>query len=597
MTPVAHVPVWRGIIDRLGVRFAFFLTAALLPLGILIFLQTADLQRQAQIRSEAALMGATLQAAAPELQTLRVAEGLALALSKAVLPYVNDTAACSRVMAGVQEVEPIYSLIAYTPLSGLMTCASGGQTFDFSNNPLFQDFVRNPRPRFIVNKHGPVSGTSVLGILQPVRDDGGKLIGMVSLSVPHTALKDRENLAGLPPAMIEGRQPIALITFDETGEILTSTVGLEDAPNRIPRDRTLHSLVVNTPESFSGPSVAGSQQSFSVVPLAEGHLFVLGTWPVESTVSVFGLQVPPFLFPALMWLASLVVAMLAAERLVTRHIRVLGRSVLSFARGNRSMPELDLGSGPVEIREVGDAFLKMADSVMHDEAELENTVHQKEVLLREVHHRVKNNLQLIASIMSLQIRQSKSPEAKELMKGLQDRVMSLATIHRELYQTSGVTDVRADELLRDIVRQIANMATGPGRTFHIETSFDDLRLTPDQAVPMALLLTEAMTNALKYAGHTTGDLPQLSVSLHRLGATNAVLEVANTLGGPLPPGMVSPIESTGLGGQLLVAFAQQLGGTIETKAEDGMFRLRTSFPVRSLAEAEARNMAQAAAEP
>ena len=76
-----------------------------------------------------------------------------------------------------------------------------------------------------------------------------------------------------------------------------------------------------------------------------------------------------------------------------------------------------MGDAAVEIRDVGEAYLKMTDTILHDEAELENMVHQREVLLREVHHRVKNNLQLISSIMNMQMRQSHSSEAKLLMKG------------------------------------------------------------------------------------------------------------------------------------------------------------------------------------
>src|SRR5690606_6386022 len=114
-----------------------------------------------------------------------------------------------------------------------------------------------------------------------------------------------------------------------------------------------------------------------------------------------------------------------------------------------------------------------------------------------------------------------SPEARVLMKSLQDRVMSLATIHRGLYQTSGLADVRADELLTDIVRQIFKMSSGPGRSFDVSTKFDDLNLTPDQAVPLSLLLTEALTNAIKYAGSDNGGLPTIHISLRREEATGA----------------------------------------------------------------------------
>lgn len=181
--------------------------------------------------------------------------------------------------------------------------------------------------------------------------------------------------------------------------------------------------------------------------MVDNELYVLSSWMPEHGVSgLFGQSLPFWGFPALMWLASLIVAWLAAEHQMLRHIRALRDAMVTFGKGQRMIALPDLSRAPNELRDVGQAFDRMVDGVLHDAAELEDAVHQKEVLLREVHHRVKNNLQLIASIMNLQMRKAFSPEAKLLVKGLHDRVMSLATVHRELYQTSGLTDVRADEL-------------------------------------------------------------------------------------------------------------------------------------------------------
>jgi two-component sensor histidine kinase len=181
------------------------------------------------------------------------------------------------------------------------------------------------------------------------------------------------------------------------------------------------------------------------------------------------------------------VAWFAAEQLVTRYIRRLGRAIRAFASGSRVVGDLDMEGAPAEIREVGQAFLRMTDTILHDEAELEDTVHQREVLLREVHHRVKNNLQLIASIMNMQMRRAKSPETKALMRGLQERVMSLATVHKELYQTTGL-DRRARRRASGRPRAAdRGHGLGAGRTFRIETDFAPIPLAPDQAVPLSLL--------------------------------------------------------------------------------------------------------------
>jgi two-component sensor histidine kinase len=304
-------------------------------------------------------------------------------------------------------------------------------------------------------------------------------------------------------------------------------------------------------------------------------------------VATLGATFPPWVLPVLMWVVSLGVAWIAAERLVSNPIRRLRNSITSFAGGGRVVGAVDVAGAPLEIREVAEAYERMTETILHDEAELEDMVHQKEVLLREVHHRVKNNLQLIASILNMQMRQARSPEARAMMRTLQDRVMSLATVHRGLYQTSGLADIRTDELLPEIVRQVLNLGTGPGRRFEVRTSFDELHLTPDQAVPLSLLLTELLTNALKYGGTEPGGMPVLEISLGRSEGGAAELRVANTVAAEGSPA-TDPAEGTGLGAQLADAFAHQLGGTLERRIEDGVFAVSLRFEVIPLDSAEAR---------
>ncbi len=297
----------------------------------------------------------------------------------------------------------------------------------------------------------------------------------------------------------------------------------------------------------------------------------------------------PVLVPVLPFLAGMFLAWLAVEWLVIRHIRKLSKSISSFAGGNRVVGDIDVARAPQELRQMAEAYERMAETILHDEAELEDMVHQKEVLIREVHHRVKNNLQLIASIINLQMRQARTSEAREMMKGLQDRVMSLATVHRELYQTSGLTDIYVDELLADIVRQLVDLASGSGQRFEVKTAFANVRMTPDQAVPLALLLTEALTNALKYAGTAAATAPMVDISLNRVGAGGVELTVANLLPAAVGPPAGDSKDFTDIGNQLLDAFALQLGATVDRSSADGKYRLSASFDLRPLADAEARN--------
>ncbi len=576
--------------QHLTTRFALVLALALLPLGVISLMQTRDLQAEVQARSEAALLGATLRAASDEVEQIRFAQGLVAALASD-LAVINATADCAGVMDRAAAQIPSATLVAFLPKSGLMTCASGGRSFDFSDSALFQSVLETQAPGFIVNRNGPISGTSVLGISHPVFGAAGDYMGYVTVSLPHTGINRADDA---PDLRVDGLpNPLLFWTFDRDGEVLTASSGLDRVQEQLPMTRQLADFVGEPAQIVLDVSRAGVQRTYALMPLADGQLYLMSSWDARDAPDSAEMALSRYLPPVIMWVVGLIVAGWASQRLVTRHIRVLTKSIKRFAGGDRSLQQIDLSSAPIELREAGEAFVRMTDTIMLGEAQLEDTIHQKEVLLREVHHRVKNNLQLIASIMNIQIRKAIAPEAKVLLRGLQDRVMSLATIHRGLYQTSGLADVRADELFTDIVRQIVNMAGGADRKIELGIDIDDLRLTPDQAVPLSLFLTEAITNAMKYAGAPTGAPVRVDVRLKREGGRAAVMEVSNSLAGKvLDDADARKVElngqSTGLGEQLLAAFSQQIGGILERDVDETMFRMSLRFDVKHLTEAENR---------
>ncbi|MDR0810106.1 MAG: histidine kinase, partial [Gemmobacter sp.] len=492
----------------LGFRMMVMFGVVLMPLAILSYVQIRQYQREAAARAEAAVLGRTMQAAAPLVDAITRSQGAAAGLAIALPAVLDDPVACRRLMDDFLALpgNEIYSFGGFIDRDLKLRCSSAGE-HDLSDMkkdllPVFEA----GRPALRINPQGIFSQSGVQILSHPVRDAGGRLLGMVSLSMLHTALPVRSGSGA--------ETPLALITLNDQETVLNSSIRPDSTSEFLPADVPLAQLAEGPARSFTGQAMDGQTRVFAVVPLASDNLYLLGVWPPTVTdTTIIDTQIPILAFPALMWLASLLVALLAAEHQVLRHIRTLRNSITRFAAGDRRMPELDLDHAPLELRKVGDAFEQMMESVVHDEAELEDMVHQKEVLLREVHHRVKNNLQLIASIINLQIRKAQSPESKSLLKGLQDRVMSLATIHRELYQTTGLTDIRADELLQSIVSQITRMANRPGDPIRISTRLDDIRLTPDQAVPLSLLVTEALTNALKYCGAPPGRKPTLRVEL------------------------------------------------------------------------------------
>jgi two-component sensor histidine kinase len=563
-----------GLPDRIGLRFAFVLAVAMLPLAVISAMQATALLDETRARSEAALLGATRAAAAPDLRAIERASGAAEALAQAVRGMADDVAACTTMMQNLVQHSGIFSYASHFDAAGRVVCASTGGVHDFGVTPARLEAIRDPKPRVRINRAAPISGTSVLYAEHPVLNDAGVVVGFTSVSVPHAALSAEGTAKG-------GPQPLSIMTFNGEGALVTASGGLEGAEAELPRHLTLAEMATRPPQTFTDESRAGPVRAFSVVPVVPGTLYALGSWPAAELPGAIGwTALPPYAFPALMWLVSLIVATIAADRLMARHVKALTRAITSFAGGSRLSGPLRLHEAPGEIREAGAAFELMRESILRDEAEMENLLHQQEVLLREVHHRVKNNLQLIASIMNMQIRRTRNPEVRQVVRRLQERVMSLAAIHRGLYQTSGLADVQVDELLREILGQMLSMASAPERRFDVSVDLTPMRLTPDQAVPLALLLSEALTNAMKYAADGAGGRGRLRVALRPVEGGAAELTVVNALAdGALPD---EAGTGTGLGTQLVDAFVQQLGGTVERATEAGDYALRVVFPVQKL---------------
>ncbi len=581
----------------LAVRLMAAMGVALLPLAVLSYRQALETEHIAEARARAAILGDTLVAATPQIDAILRGTGVAAGLAAVMPSLIHDPTACSKALAEAQaQSSGDYSFISYLELDSSVRCASDGKSHDFSDTSYVKKWLEDPRPLVDINLSAPISGSAIVVFSHPVRDTAGQVTGFVTISAPHAGvvdLSDAQTAGRANRWHSEGKPNLALLTFDAAGTVLTSSLGLDKAASILPLSRPLSKLTGQFELSFIDTTQDGESRAFGVVPLAPGKLYLLGSWPSDRLESGYYINnMPSFVFPILMWAASLLVAWIAAEALVIRHVRSLRKSITTFARGDRRVLPLQFEGAASELRDVGDAYEAMTTAILHDEADLENTIHQKEVLLREVHHRVKNNLQLIASILNMQIRSAQAPETRDAMRNVQERVMSLATIHRELYQTSGLTDVRADELLPQIVAQILRIGSAPGRRVNITTDIEAIRLTPDQAVPLSLFLTEAMANVMKHgaAGAQAGG--RVSLAMKEGGKalftlTNPVASDALTHERKLAGSGIEG-RSDGFGSQLLQAFARQLDGIMESSQTHAEFTLTLLFPVRPLTDAEER---------
>jgi two-component sensor histidine kinase len=255
---------------------------------------------------------------------------------------------------------------------------------------------------------------------------------------------------------------------------------------------------------------------------------------------------------------------------------VTARAIGGITEGLHSIATGDFGHAPPrvaisEFRILADDFAAMAKAVRVREEKLTNSIAQKELLLKEVHHRVKNNLQLVESLLSLESRRS-DPGSRASLERAMERVDVLASIHELLYQSEDLGELRFDTYLRSLATGLA----GPAR-LAIQT--DEIVLEMNQAIPCGLIANELLTNAIKHA--EASESTAIRIRLSALGSAecagrgSAVLEIADD-GPGFPPGF-EPRACDSLGIKLVLSLVDQLGGEWELSRGPGA-RWRISFP-------------------
>ena len=191
---------------------------------------------------------------------------------------------------------------------------------------------------------------------------------------------------------------------------------------------------------------------------------------------------------------------------------------------------------------------------------------EKEVLLQEIHHRVKNNLQIITSLLRMQSRAVQDPALSEALRECQNRVASMALIHDKLYRARDLARVSFGEYVRDLTSNILTSYALPARSVRVRFDIDDLSLSLDYAVPCGLILNELMSNCLKHA-FPVGHAGTVYIGFHAAGEEELCLVVQDDgVGVPLD---VDLGRTSSLGWRLIRALVEQLGGVVQCQTAGG----------------------------
>jgi two-component sensor histidine kinase len=196
---------------------------------------------------------------------------------------------------------------------------------------------------------------------------------------------------------------------------------------------------------------------------------------------------------------------------------------------------------------------------------------EKEILLREVHHRVKNNLQVVSSLLNLQANKIVDPSIKEILEQSRNRIRSIALVHEKLYQTGNFAEINIKEYTRSLVSELFRVYLADPQKIHTRTEIEDVNIPLIFAIPYGLILNEIISNSLKYAfskDWVSKLKPEIFIELKTL--PNNYLQICIGDNGIGLPANYQLTDSLSLGLYLIrILSTEQLDGEIEIDNKKG----------------------------
>ena len=319
----------------------------------------------------------------------------------------------------------------------------------------------------------------------------------------------------------------------------------------------------------------GVRRAYSVAPLVDDDVFVILSAPSRGLFATAWLDpMSGIIFPLIGFAVALLAVFFAAERGVGRWIVYLQRVAAIYARGRFTVRPLRVERAPPEIRELAETLDHMAATIVARDAALHDSLAQKDALMREIHHRVKNNLQVISSLLSMQERALTDQVARQAMSDTRQRISALALIYRAVYRGADIQHVDLRPFLEELTGQLLAGDMAAHGSVLTEVRADRLVIDPDKLAPLALFAVEAVTNAQKHALTQSGG--KLTVQFTVRGPEAELIITDDGGGRNAPP---DPDDIKGVGRTLMNAFARQLRGrcTLERNDQGGL-TARLMFP-------------------
>jgi two-component sensor histidine kinase len=568
----------------LRTRLVAVVTVALLPVVALAAWHSAREQSASELRRGEAVAAAGDSVVTRHRELIEASRRLLVAmcaedavrLSASPDATAADINRCEAYLGHVLQTFPNeYSTALVTDANGVGRCSAVPTAvgMGFSDRDIFR-LVRETR-KFAVGAQlaSRVTPAAVIPLALPIMQNN-EFGGMCAVGISLRAFADL-----VVPAVAGNNVSVSLV--DRAG---ASVGGSAEAARTLPVGTRLAAAIVGSQVAFRDYGQDGELYEFRLSPLADSTIFVVAAAPVPDSLTSLLHDWGGFALVVLAFALALVAVWFGADRWCVRPLRSIRDFADRVARGDDITLELNRPWGP-ELTSVGEGVRAMAAAIAARETELRAGLEQRDHMLREIHHRVKNNLQMISSLLNLQAGEIRSPRIRRFFGDAQNRVLTLSILHRHLYERSSWALVDFQQFISDLVRQISVGRRGPDRPqprFQIRAPI--MAVGPDIAIPIGLIVTEAVSSALN-RGLDSQVTPEIRIEAADKGGTVELTIEDNVsgVGGSLGPG-----TRGGFGLTLIRGLAMQLGGEAQiSMREAGGMRVAVTFPMPEDQEADA----------
>lgn len=526
-------------------RIALLLGLAMLPAGAIAMQVGFNAASARQAAYQETLSRRAIESIASERRTIDELREMLRVLATTPSLQQIEAGDCRDWLSEISARYPYIASISVTSDDGQLYCSVPASTVARVPD---SDIRRRARARdaFTMGytEHGVLSGLPVLGALEPIRD-GDRRIGFVGASIATTelmALLERSRNANNSLANAHA----AIV--DSHGRVIAESAPDVSAPP-LPAAEEVTRRFGGEPVFIK---VRGGDAV--IVPLYAPDLYAVMSWaperPLWQRVGGVAFSIAA---PLLIWLLAIGAGWLAIEVFVARPLSSLEAAARGYARGEDVGDSPALLSAPSEIRSLRRTLAAMAKTLRGRELRLVEALAEERALLREVHHRVKNNLQMVASLLNIQSRAASDESESWGLARAHDRVQLLAVVHQRIYSSGELRDVRVDDIAAEVARQLLQSRGASAKEINLVMELGSARAGVDRAVPLAFLIGEGVSVALDALSDLGAVELKLMLQQDEDGVTRFAVDASVD---------AQRARTPGPGARLIDAFARQLNATI-----------------------------------